>query len=355
MIRSLVITLLFLFFPSSDKIAPEVRNALSRADDQIGQAWTYYVALHDYLMGEYEKGKTDIPRYDWDRKVLPLADKAVVHLDRAIAELDEAMPEKVKTDFWKKVYEIWYYLSLDTKNIRGMDFYQSEYLQRIGGYPSFLHMYLAILDGKFRSIEGSRGDLQELLGTRQNRVSFNDIRLGTSYREFVRALKQQGFKMDKERVEEQSFYGTCKEGFLLGTVDGNPAVVHVTASCKSLTVFEVEVVLRELIDEDEAIEEANRVMNAEWARYNVPRQEDSTPVTMFIALSKGGRVTEHLCYPKAATLIRLYEYPRQTDPKESFGSISMGIYENSLGHEFLVSLRYYDRAAGDLASKEAKK
>lgn len=188
-----------------------------------------------------------------------------------------------------------------------------------------------------------------------SRVSFNDIRLGTPYKEFVKQLKRQGFKVDKEREEDQLFYGSCKEAFLLGDYDGNPAVVHLTASCKSKTVYEVEVVIREMIDEDEAIEAADRLLDETRARYKHFQYEQPSLNNTLVEMSARGRVTKYLCLPKGGVLLRLYQVPGQDDPKESFGTVTISIYENTLGHEHVVVWRFYDRKAGDQASREAEK
>lgn len=197
------------------------------------------------------------------------------------------------------------------------------------------------------------GDVLSL--NKMDYVFFNDIPLGTPYKEFVKQLKKQGFKMYKERVEVQMFYGVCKEAFMGGKINGNNAVVHLYASSKSQVVFRIEVVLRDLIDEEEAIDEADRLLADEKARYVAVLPESMPLNNQLIDLSNRGKVTRYLCYPRATAFFRLYGSPCPSDTKESFGSIEVGIYENSIPHEHLVYICYFDRVSAKIAEQEAAK
>ena len=113
--------------------------------------------------------------------------------------------------------------------------------------------------------------------------------------------------------------------------------------------------LRELIDEDEALEAADRLLDETRARYKHFLYEQPSLNNTLIEMSARGRITKYLCLPKGGVLLRLYQVPGQDDPKESFGSVTIGIYENTLGHEHVVVWRLYDRIVGDQASREAEK
>lgn len=146
----------------------DILAAFGRADVYAEKAYVYYCRMHNYLLREYKAGKTDIEKEDWDENVVPWATKAVMNMDQAMAELESVMPDKIKKGFWEDVYyEVWDSWKLDTDAIRKLGFYQSEYTMRISGFPNYLYMYLAVIDGKFKSIEQARNKLQKLAKSRR--------------------------------------------------------------------------------------------------------------------------------------------------------------------------------------------
>lgn len=160
LISELVLALTILV-PKSDSAT--ILAAFGRADVYAEKAYGYYCRIHNYLLSEYQSGKTDIEIEDWEEKVIPWAEKVVMNMDQAIAEVESVMPDNIKKAFWKDVYyEVWQSWKLDTEVFRKMDFYQSEYTMKLAGYPNYLHMYLAITDGKFNSILRACGKLREL-------------------------------------------------------------------------------------------------------------------------------------------------------------------------------------------------
>lgn len=193
----------------------------------------------------------------------------------------------------------------------------------------------------------------------QGRVMFDGIPLGTDYKTFVKALKARGFEAHLERNgEEHIFYGVCKEGFFVGEVDGNPAAIKVIASHKTETVFSVDVNLRRFIDIEEAVEAADRLLADERAKVPVYKSElYRTGLDISFVDMPGGekRVTKYMCYPKAGLMQRFYNRQDQVEKNESYGSMAIIIYENSLGHEYIVHVSYYDIAAGRMAESESGK
>lgn len=149
--------------PKSDNAA--VLAAFGRAEVYVEKSYNYYCRMHNYMYLEYQDGKTDIYREDWDAVVLPLSDKIAMNLDQAMAELESVMPapNKIKRgDFWSKVYYgVFKNWEFYRDFFREMNFYQSEYLMRVFGYPSYLYMYLALTDNKFENIESSLAELRE--------------------------------------------------------------------------------------------------------------------------------------------------------------------------------------------------
>lgn len=196
-----------------------------------------------------------------------------------------------------------------------------------------------------------------ILGMGQRRVEFDGIRLGQDYKTFTRQLKARGFTAHLERNgEDDCFYGVCKEGFFVGQVDGNAAAVLVRASKKTNTVFSVEVNLREFIDEAEAMEEAKRLVADEIARVPVCETESGGMNISMIDMPGGKKhVTRYMCYPVGGLRLRFYESQQQAAVKDSYGNAYFSVCQNSLGHEYIIHIRYYDRAAARIAEDESGK
>ena len=196
-----------------------------------------------------------------------------------------------------------------------------------------------------------------MLGMGQNRVEFDGIRLGQDYKTFIRQLKARGSTAHLERNgEDVFFYGVCKEGFFVGKYDGNAAAVLVRASKKTNTVFSVEVNLREFIDEAEAMEEAKRLVADNAARVPVCETESGGMNISMIDMPGGKKhVTRYMCYPVGGLRLRFYESQQQAAVKDSYGNAYFSVCKNSLGHEYIINIKYYDRAAGRIAEDESGK
>lgn len=196
-----------------------------------------------------------------------------------------------------------------------------------------------------------------ILGMGQRRVEFDGILLGQDYKTFTRQLKARGFTAHLERNgEDDFFYGVCKEGFFVGKYDGNAAAVLVRASKKTNTVFSVEVNLREFIDEAEAMEEANRLIPDEIARVPVYETESGGMNISMIDMPGGKKhVTRYMCYPVGGLRLRFYEGQQQAAAKDSYGNAYFSVCQNSLGHEYIIHISYYDRAAARIAEDESGK
>ena len=196
-----------------------------------------------------------------------------------------------------------------------------------------------------------------MLGMGQTRVEFDGSRLGQDYKTFTRQLKARGFTAHLERNgEDDFFYGVCKEGFFVGKYDGNAAAVLVRASKKTNTVFSVEVNLREFIDEAEAMEEAKRLVADNAARVPVCETESGGMNISMIDMPGGKKhVTRYMCYPVESLMLRFYESQQQATANDSYGNAYFSVCKNSLGHEYIINIKYYDRAAARIAEDESGK
>ena len=188
-------------------------------------------------------------------------------------------------------------------------------------------------------------------------VSVCGVPLGTDLKTFEKELKGQGFKLKKEREceEDDVFYGRYTDAFLLGEVAGNPASVRLRASGLTKTVYEAEVVLLSFIDVEEAVEFANRLIPDDVALYPVVRKEDYGPgnTTFVEIVSKNKKVTKYLSLPWARVFLRFYENEAKVDGKDAIGLLDVKVFQQTLDHACVVSMRYYDAAAADQARAEA--
>ena len=184
----------------------------------------------------------------------------------------------------------------------------------------------------------------------QSPVHYRSIPLGENVQKTTSQLKKRGFKVVKSQdKEEDLFYGTHREVFLLGEQDGYPAVIHLEASAKSQTVFKMDVIFRDFIDLDEAVEQGDRLAADEKAKTPFHKWELNQRGAGLIDMpDKRGRITRYLTYPKVSVIYRFF------NSKEDYlGCVTLTVWENSLGHEHLVSLDYYDDKAARLAEIEA--
>lgn len=188
----------------------------------------------------------------------------------------------------------------------------------------------------------------------QNPVRYRQIPLGEDIKTTTSLLKKQGFKVVKTQTKEDDlFYGSHREVFLLGEQDGYPAVVHLEASAKTQTVFRMDVIFREFIDLDEAVEQGDRLVADEKAKNPFYKLELNQRGAGLIDMpDKRGRITRFLTYPKVSVIYRFFNSKEQRN-EDYLGCVTLTVWENSLGHEHLVSLDYYDDKAASLAEQEA--
>lgn len=188
----------------------------------------------------------------------------------------------------------------------------------------------------------------------QPSVRYRDIPLGESVKTTTSLLKKQGFKVLKtQNKEDDLFYGTHQEVFLLGEQDGYATVIHLEVSSKSQTVFYMHVIFREFIDLDEAIEQADRLVADEKVKAPSFKWETNQRGVGLIDMpDRKGRITRYMTYPKVSVIYRFYSSKEQRN-SDYLGCVTHTVWENSLGHEHLISLDYYDHKAARLAQREA--
>lgn len=181
----------------------------------------------------------------------------------------------------------------------------------------------------------------------QNRMVFSNIQLGTEYKVFIKELKHRGFKIHLERnCDDDSIYSNCIECFLTGEIDGNAAVVHIVASQKTHSVFDVTTILREFIDQEEAMEEANRILPQIRDEYQLVESKVYGQDVTIVEMPGGKRhITNYVCYKVAELCMWCYENEHKLEKKENLGSICIKVCQNTLGGEHIVVIDYHDVAA----------
>ena len=218
----------------------------------------------------------------------------------------------------------------------------------------FVYMRLFVKKGNRYLITFFLLLLCPVLVVAQNPVRYRDIPLGENIKTTTSLLKKQGFKVVKTQTkEEHLLYGAHPEVFLLGEQDGYPTVIHLEASAKSRTVFYMHVIFREFIDLDEAIEHADRLVADERVKAPSYKWEmNQRGVGLIDMPDRKGRITRYMTYPKVSVIYRFYSSKEQRN-SDYLGCVTHTVWENSLGHEHLISLDYYDHKAARLAQREA--
>lgn len=367
----ILIISLFLMLSMSNLDDADILAALGRAEVYAEKASDLYKGMYDYLRKEYDASKTDIDKRAWEYDVKPFEKKARMFMGMAREELASIIPEELKSDLWKRIRnEVYAPWDIVANHLKDMDFYQSEYMLHLAGYPSYLYMYLAITSGKIKELdkanqaledirqEVARKQRQLLPGTSSEncQVTFEYIPIGSGYHEFLKKLKGKGFKVITQR--ESDIHGNCTECFLEGEFHGNPAVIQIIASCRTRTVFRVNVRIHGLMDEEEAVEEGEYLTKEELAKYDYSKTMDfsTSGSARFVELpDRQNRSIRYFCLPIVSVATGLYENKTKKVLDEPFGSITSTVYYNTLKQEYIEELRYYDQAVETLARREAEK
>ena len=187
----------------------------------------------------------------------------------------------------------------------------------------------------------------------QPAVHFRNIPFGEPLKATTAQFKQQGFKVVKTQSKEDSlFYGRHKEEFLLGELEGYPTVIHIVASAKTQTVFQMDVIYRECIDEDEAVELASRLAADEKAKTKYYTWESNQIGMGLVEMpDRKGRLTKYVASPVIQVSHRLYN-SEDHNRQSYFGCAILTIWNLMMGHEYIVEVHYYDQKAAALAEAE---
>ena len=187
----------------------------------------------------------------------------------------------------------------------------------------------------------------------QPAVTFRDISLGEPLKATTAQFKQQGFKVVKTQAKEDSlFYGRHQDVFLLGEKDGYPTVIHLEASAKTQTVFQMDVIYRECIDEDEAVELASRLAADEKAKSKYYTWESNQIGMGLVEIpDRKGRLTKYVASPVIQVSHRFYN-SEDHNRQSYFGCAILTIWNLMMGHEYIVEVHYYDQKSAALAEAE---
>ena len=375
------------------------------------------IRLLDLLVAEYDNGATNVDPEFWEREVITRCDSVATFLDDAVQYIESVLPEKIRDPFWTDIYYCQDSMAGMSRRWKSLgSIYCSEFQTIMTGAQNYLHSYLIIFGARLREMDdvverysrllnegpearkrrAKEEAAQEKIKERKEKalkrrvkmagfmkslrtapksmypgdgkVQFMGIPLGTGYARCVKELKAADFSLKLSRDENHSFYGMCHEGFLTGSIDGIPVSMRLTASSFTRSIYEIEITFRGFIDQDEAIEECDRILARERGLYpytavdvdqvlrQIIQDADASPTPkMFDMLSNGGKqVVWEMCFMKSELLLHLFDDQPREDRLNSFGNISFGVYEMSHGQEHIVRVRYFDRSVGDAAGKEAK-
>lgn len=338
----------------------EMLAMLVRAEECAEKADSLYKQMYNFIWEEHERGKSDIAEEDWNGIVRSLEEQAYSYMEKALGDILEIMQADPGKELWMRLrYDVYDKMNMGSGNLRNMDFYQSGYMEGVTGAAAPINMYLAITFNQINAMDSARHRLMEIIcGLKgieytQNKVYVEGIPLGISYKDFSRRLLGMGFKKEVEQKGETK----GKEAFFTGRIRNIPVNVCVRYSSNTATVYNVDVIFREFIDQKEAEEEAARILG--WAladyKYRNPLQF-SLPGNDFLEMLGGSKhVTKYLCYPSSGLEYGLCELDSDIGSGNYFGKIALTISRNSLGHEYVIALKYVDFNASKKATKEEKK
>lgn len=187
----------------------------------------------------------------------------------------------------------------------------------------------------------------------QDPMHYRDIPLGDSIKKTTSLLKKRGFKVVKSQVDHDDlFYGDHQEVFLLGEQDGYPAVIHLEASAKTKTVFTLDVILREFIDIDEALEHLPRLEADESIKApSYERKQDQPGMGLVEIPDRKGRLTKYVTSPLLS--FKYYFYESTEHNQDNYrGCAIITVRDMMMGHEHIIETHYYDAKAARLAESE---
>ena len=163
----LLITLLIGVLPLSGKPSKaQIREAFEFADAKADSSMMCFSIAFQYLSEKQEEGLKDVGEEFWFKNVEPYLVLASEFMGEAVESIDSVLPKTInrKDEFWSKVYfEVMQDFELTHKHMEDPSLYKSDYLMVLGGYPSYMHMYLLIIDKYFESVRKDREQLSELI------------------------------------------------------------------------------------------------------------------------------------------------------------------------------------------------
>lgn len=189
-------------------------------------------------------------------------------------------------------------------------------------------------------------------------LSFDGVELGVSLKTCMSQFKKKGFRVHRKTKENDSFYGDVSKVFMTGKYDDEPTAIVISASHRTSTVYEIEVLLREFIDYEEAAKKLDGIIQREVSRFqSMIYFDEPSGIGMTAAMvdmpSGKNHITKTLMNKDWSAYGRVCRSKNDVDNKHSYGSIGFAIYQSMLQREYLVMLRYYDLSIGKAAMAES--
>ena len=189
-------------------------------------------------------------------------------------------------------------------------------------------------------------------------LTFDDIELGIPLKACIKKCQQKGFKIHKQTTDDNIIYGDIIQVFMTGRYENEPAVIVLSGSHVTRTVFELEVYLREFIDFDEAAEKLTGIIQKEVSRFQglVYFDDPRATGTSLVDLPSGkNHVTKTLMVEEWIGFGRICRTNSDLSNKMSYGTLSFKIYQSLLNHEHIIKVGYYDLSVGQMAESESNR
>lgn len=189
-------------------------------------------------------------------------------------------------------------------------------------------------------------------------LSFDGVELGASLKTCMSQFKKKGFRVHGKTKENDSFYGDVSKVFMTGKYDDEPTAIVISASHRTSTVYEIEVLLREFIDYEEAAKKLDGIIQREVSRFqSMVYFDEPSGIGMTAAMvdmpSGKNHITKTLMNKDWSAYGRVCRSKKDVEDKRPYGSIGFAIYQSMLRHEYLIMLSYYDISIGKSARTES--
>ena len=177
-------------------------------------------------------------------------------------------------------------------------------------------------------------------------VTFFGLPLGTNHKEFIKGLKNQGFKIFYTEEEEGLFDDMQLLTFLHGSIDGYDLTIEVTTDIQFQVVTETRILYQNHLDKYEVAEHLTEIEDDIKSTYSYYILKDRTPnymqATSILNMKSGkNRIFKNVTIVEIEGAYRLYKSP-DAEENDFYGSITLKVHDDNIHQDRVIEVRYYD-------------